>query len=253
MRFKDFEQKMREFECQTMKVPPDNWIVLHVDGDNFHIWTVEQNIERPFSFEFRKMMNGISGYLMSNMNGLFSYNQSDEMSILLHNKTDYFNRSVPKLISKSVALASARATFINEAETKFATHLYALPTVATVIDYYRWRLSDAVRNSLNMAVYWTLRDVDNLSPAVATKQMEHKTIAWKNEYLFSKGINFNDLEEWKRRGNMFYWKEEERKGYNIQKQEEVMVSRRVLIEASPPRDERVAFVKFLTDYINNLI
>ena len=50
---------------------------------------------------------------------------------------------------------------------------------------------------------------------------EGKTIAFKNELLFSRNINFNDLPNWQKRGVGLYYSSYEKKGYNPVKDEEV--------------------------------
>lgn len=251
MKFKDFDKFMRQFECLSMEAPFRNWIVLHVDGDNFHRWTKKQNLERPFDSRLREYLDEISYRIMMDMNGIFTLHQSDEMSVLLSNTSDYLGRSIPKLISKSVAIATSVGTLLTGVETKFATRVFTLPTLDSVIDYYRWRLADAVRNSLNMCVYWTLRDRDEVSGKVAARIMDGKNIAWKNEYLFKHGINFDALDGWMKRGHMLYWIRVENTILNSYTEKFENVERRELIIESPHKDERVVFTGFLRDYIEN--
>lgn len=39
-------------------------------------------------------------------------------------------------------------------------------------------------------------------------------VSQKNEYLFQRGINFNELPNWQKRGIGIYWEKYEKKGYN---------------------------------------
>lgn len=39
-------------------------------------------------------------------------------------------------------------------------------------------------------------------------------VSQKNECLFQKGINFNELPNWQKRGIGIYWEKYEKKGYN---------------------------------------
>ena len=80
-----------------------------------------------------------------------------------------------------------------------------------VIDYFRWRNEDANRNALNAWCYWTLRK-ENKTKVQATKAINGLTTADKNELLFQRGINYNDLPLWQKRGVSFYWKTIERNG-----------------------------------------
>ena len=50
----------------------------------------------------------------------------------------------------------------------------------------------------------------------------------KNELLFERGINYNDLPLWQKRGIGVYFLDEERKGVNPKTKEETVCVRRVL-------------------------
>jgi tRNA(His) guanylyltransferase len=252
MKLLDFDRLMRNFECASMTVPFRNWIVLHVDGDNFHKWTAEQKLERPFDVRLRDTFDEIAAHIMSNMEGVFAMHQSDEISVLIPCWSNYLKREVPKLISKSVALASSRMTMLSYVETMFATHIYALPTIESVLDYYRWRFEDALRNSLNMCVYWALRDIDGLSGNQAAGMMHQKSILWKNEYLFRNGINFSKVDGWAKRGRILYWAYEKMDAVNRATGEPTEVERRNLV-IGVPICVRENYIGFLREYVNDCI
>ena len=71
--------------------------------------------------------------------------------------------------------------------------------------YIRWRQEDAHRNSLNAHCYWMLRK-EGVSELAATQKLEGKSISFKNELLFSRGINYDKLPAWQKRG-IGLWKE----------------------------------------------
>jgi tRNA(His) 5'-end guanylyltransferase len=52
--------------------------------------------------------------------------------------------------------------------------------------------------------------------------------AEKNEYLFQNGINFNELQNWQKRGIGIYWEEYEKDAVNKKTGEAVKTSRRRL-------------------------
>ena len=95
-----------------------------------------------------------------------------------------------------------------------------LPNLECVRDYFSWRQEDAHRNSLNAHCYWLLRR-EGMSPREATREIEGRTVAFKNELLFSRNINFNDLPNWQKRGVGLYYSSYEKKGYNPVKDETV--------------------------------
>src|SRR5262249_6355240 len=82
-----------------------------------------------------------------------------------------------------------------------------------VSDYFRWRQADAARCALNGWCYWTLRKA-GAGVAEATKVLQGKNAAFKNELLFQRGINFNDVPHWQRRGTGLYWRQEPHVGHD---------------------------------------
>ena len=86
-----------------------------------------------------------------------------------------------------------------------------------VIDYFLWRQEDAHRNSLNAWCYWTLRK-QGFTKRQATQELEGKSIAYKNELLFSYGINYQNLPSWQKRGIGIYRHNVVKEGYNPLKQ-----------------------------------
>lgn len=63
----------------------------------------------------------------------------------------------------------------------------------------------------------------------ATAMLEGKSVAFKNELLFQKGINYNDLPNWQKRGIGVYFQDVEKEGYNPMTKTEVQTTRRELI------------------------
>lgn len=94
-------------------------------------------------------------------------------------------------------------------------------------DYFRWRQEDASRNALNSHCYWLLRK-EGLSVSAASQQLKGASVSDKNELLFSRGINYNDLLLWQKRGVGLYYREEQRQGYNPQTQKATTYMRHAL-------------------------
>ena len=77
--------------------------------------------------------------------------------------------------------------------------------------------------------------------AAATSQLEGKCIAYKNELLFSRGINFDKLPSWQKRGIGVYWADVEKAGYNpVTKQEVTTVRRKLEVDYELPLGARYA-------------
>lgn len=105
--------------------------------------------------------------------------------------------------------ASAKFSLLYGDLGVFDCRISELPSKEKVIDYFRWRNEDACRNALNAWCYWTLRKEGQKE---ATKAIEGVSVADKNELLFQRGINFNDLPLWQKRGIGFYWETFDREG-----------------------------------------
>ena len=90
--------------------------------------------------------------------------------------------------------------------------------------WYSYIQEYAHRNSLNAHCYWMLRKQGE-SPQKATKAMEGKSNAEKNELLFSGNINYNQLPSWQKRGLGLYYKTYEKTGYDPIRQENVACAR----------------------------
>lgn len=85
-------QTLKE-KCETMKastnyvIKPDTYVVLHLDGRSFS-HRIKKVFQRPFDEKFVCAMDDTMKYLMANIQGaLIAYAQSDEISIVLSDKT----------------------------------------------------------------------------------------------------------------------------------------------------------------------
>ncbi len=114
------------------------------------------------------------------------------------------------------------------------------------MDYFRWRHEDAHRNALSAHCYWRLRS-EGISARDATRELDGLGVSDKNELLFQRGINFNDLPAWHRRGVGLYWETYEKAGRNPKSGEaSSVVRRRIKVDAELPMgDEYGEFVRNL--------
>lgn len=230
MKFDDLDKKMRRYE-QSLDVCilPELYLVARIDGRAFHTLTKEGGrFEAPFDVKFRDYMAGTVEHLMQcGFNVVYGYTESDEISLLFHPDEQSFGRKTRKLNSILASEAGAAFTHLYGNIAAFDCRLIPLPRRDLVRDYFRWRQEDANRNALNAHCYWLLRK-EGKSPTEATEPLEGKSIAWKNEFLFEHGINYNDLPSWQKRGMGFWWETYEKEGENPLTGEKAVVTRKRL-------------------------
>ena len=125
--------------------------------------------------------------------------------------------------------------------------LVPLPTIEKVQDYFLWRQEDAHRNALNVHCYWMLRG-EGMDARTANDMLEGKSISFKNELLFSRGINFDKLPSWQKRGIGVYWADVEKTGFNpITKQEVTAIRRGLEVDYELPLGEKYA--QYITAFL----
>lgn len=215
MKFSELDEKMRVYETISDRcVLPGIYMVARLDGRHFHTLTKESgDFEAPFDEKFRDLMVNTTIHLMkeSGFNFIYGYTESDEISLLFLLESEDFGRKTRKLNSILAGEASAKFSLLYGKLGAFDCRISELPQKENVVDYFRWRNEDANRNALNAWCYWTLRKEDQ-DKKQATKAIEGLSTADKNELLFQRGINYNDLPLWQKRGVGFYWKTIERNG-----------------------------------------
>ncbi|UBV45358.1 hypothetical protein LAJ19_19675 (plasmid) [Deinococcus taeanensis] len=239
-----FEARLRALEYyHNLKIVPGAWVVLRVDGRGFSRFTQER-FDKPFDDRFGRLMVTTAQALLEEFQGIYAYTESDEISVLFPPSWTMFDREVEKLVSLSAATASATFTLACGERATFDSRVWIGVTEQDVLDYFRWRQSDATRCALNGWAYWTLRQ-EGASVAEATQTLERQTTAFKNELLYQRGINFNELPAWQRRGVGLYWETYDKEGMNPLTGQRVLAQRRrVKVDRDlPMKDEYSAFLQ----------
>ena len=230
MKFDEFDKKMRVYEeSLDQYILPDMYIVARLDGRSFTNLTKRIcNFEAPFDTKFRDLMVDTVKVLMEcGFRIVYGYTESDEISLLFHPDDNTFGRKVRKLNTTLAGEASAAFSLALGRTATFDCRIVPLPNKDRVADYFVWRQEDSHRNSLNAHCYWALRK-EGEDQNLATMELEGKSVAYKNELLFQKGINYNDLPSWQKRGIGVYFQDVAKEGYNPVKDEKVMTQRREL-------------------------
>lgn len=222
-RMKGYENISRTY--LTRRVP----VIIRLDGKAFHTFT--RGLEKPFDFTLMKVMQLTMQYLCANIQGcVFGYTQSDEITMILTDyatiKTDaWFGYNVQKMASvsasmatmefnrlfrkefedavlgwnpdrKDLALLEDRLAKLQEKQFTacFDARCFSIP-VDEVCNCLIWRQQDATRNSIE---------------AVGQANFSHKQLMGKScneiqDMLFKeKGINWNDLPTYCKRGSACY-------------------------------------------------
>lgn len=216
MNFDELDKKMRVYEQSLNQVLlPELYLTARLDGRSFTRLTKEVcQFKAPFDERFRDMMVKTVQHLMNcGFRVIYGFTESDEISLLFHPEENTFGRKVRKYNSILAGEASAAFSVLLGQPVAFDCRVIPLPTVERVQDYFQWRQEDAHRNALNAHCYWMLRK-EGQSVQEATKCLEGRSVAFKNELLFSRGINFDSLPSWQKRGIGVYWNTIEKDGFN---------------------------------------
>jgi hypothetical protein len=115
MKFDELDERMRVFEtAHDLCVLPGIWMVARLDGKRFTRLTKEvHQFEAPFDPKFRDMMLDTVEYLMNcGFKVIYGYKESDEISLLLSQNEDRYNRKLRKLISILAGEASAKFSLL---------------------------------------------------------------------------------------------------------------------------------------------
>lgn len=230
MKFDDLDKKMRVYETLSdTRILPDIYMVARIDGRSFTRLTKEvHQFEAPYDIKFRDIMIETVRHLMDcGFKITYGYTQSDEISLLFDFDDDTFQRKERKLNSVLAGEASAKFSLLLGDVGAFDARISQLPTKELVVDYFRWRNEDAHRNAINSHCYWSLRK-EGRSPNEAAEYLLGKSVSDKNEFLFQKGVNFNDLPTWQKRGIGIYWEEYEKAATNYKTGEAAIALRKRL-------------------------
>jgi len=177
-------------------------VIIRLDGKAFHTFT--KGCQKPFDVKIIKSMEETCKYLVENIQGCkMGYVQSDEISLLLTdydklNTDAYFDYNIQKICSISASMASVNFT-ISYGNMKgfyqpahFDSRCFNIPK-EEVINYFRWRYQDWLRNSIQMLA----------QSLYSHKELHGKKTPDLHDLCFQKGKNWNDLEPQFKNGTLF--------------------------------------------------
>lgn len=247
MDFEELQTRMRRGEAfHQLRVLDGLWIILRIDGRNFSRFT-RTNFQKPFDELFHQAMVGAAQRLLLEFSALYVYTQSDEISVLLGPSFSLFDREVEKLISLSASTAASSLSLSFQKEVQCDSRLWVGVDREAVLDYFQWRLADCSRCCLNGWCYWILRQ-QGATAKQATAQLKGQSFSWKNEFLHSHSINFNEVPLWQRRGSGLYRSTIEKIGFNPMTGQKTSTTRRqVQINTELPMGE--SYRQFLDELL----
>jgi len=203
----NFGDRMKKYEnafriCLPIRMP----LIIRLDGCAFHTYTAK--FEKPFDARLISAMQETCIYLCKEIMGCkLAYWQSDEISLLLTdynqlNSQAWFDKNIQKITSVSASMATAifnREMFARGVVklAHFDSRVVILPP-DEVCNYFLWRQRDAERNSLQ-----------SLAQQHFSQKQLHglKTSQLHDLLMLDKGINWNDIPTYQKRGACVIYKE----------------------------------------------
>lgn len=197
-------------------------VIIRLDGKAFHTFT--RGFDKPFDEDFMAAMQQTMKFLCENIQGcVIGYTQSDEITLVLcdYQKLDtdcWFGYCIQKMVSVAASMATFAFTkglshyacesfdmkkfeIVSRKLLKgafFDARCFNVP-IEEVNNCLLWRQQDATRNSIQ-ALAQSLYSQNELH-GINTKQLQDK--------MFSeKGVNWNDLPVYKKRGSCCVKKDE---------------------------------------------
>lgn len=188
-------------------LPRRTYTILRLDGCHFKTYT--RGLKKPFDNGLSEDIdNAIIAMLPQIQGAVFAYTQSDEISILLtdfatHQTDAWFDSNLQKISSVAASIMTAHfnkerllriGRFIDDvAEEKNVTNIidtqdlayfdcraFTIPDRVEVMNYFRWRQQDCIRNSVSMVAQ------SNFSH----KELHGKSQSMMHEMLHRKGVNW---------------------------------------------------------------
>ncbi len=199
-RMKDrYETRTRYF------LPRRTFTILRLDGKAFHTYT--RGLKKPFDSELSEDIdNAIIDMLPEIQGAVFAYTQSDEISILLTDfatpQTDaWFDGNIQKISSVAASIITAQfnklrierciSYWVDKYDypdsdellkliAYFDCRAFTIPDRVEVMNYFRWRQQDCIRNSVSMVAQANF----------SHKELHGKSQSDMHEMLHQKGVNW---------------------------------------------------------------
>ncbi|VUZ53723.1 unnamed protein product [Hymenolepis diminuta] len=173
---------VRGFEAEVPCLP-NTWIVVRLDGQNFHAFTERHCFAKPNDERALRLACASARSVMRRHGDIIlAYGQSDEFSFVFRRSTDSFNRRPSKLMTTVASLFASAYVFEWSnymTDTKllyppaFDARVVLYPTTKNLRDYLAWRQVDCHINNLYNTCFWNLVQRGGLTPSDAEKRLCH--------------------------------------------------------------------------------
>ena len=205
---------VKHFELPDVLLP-STWLVVRVDGNNFHALSHSQQWTKPNDIRQLRLMNAAAQRVMSDYSDIvLSMGMSDEYSFVLPPASTLYNRRRDKLVSSLTSLFTSAYALLYPSffpsllpyPPHFDGRIIAYPSDEHLRHYLCWRQVDVHVNNLYNTAYWALRQRLQLSAAQAHARLDGTDSAAKHEMLWKDfGVNYNDEDAAFRKGSIILW------------------------------------------------
>lgn len=236
-------QVLKELEQEyRMYLPKNSYAVIRVDGKGFSKYT--KNLVKPFDLGFTADMRETAKYLCENVDGAeFAYTQSDEISVVFSDLAGeetqwWYGGQVQKLVSVTAALATAKFNALrgDGALALFDARVHHLDGAEGVLDYIRWRQTDARKNSVGMLTshYFSHKQLQSVPTGARVGMLK-----------VEKGVLWEDLDQSLQQGSWVHREVRNRSTTFTRNgvEETIDFQRREWIVEDAPRFDSVAAIK----------
>jgi len=207
---------IKAFESRD-EIIPDVFFAVRVDGRVFRKFAERHGLEKPVDERLVTLLNETASHVMQAFSGQvgIAYGHSDEYSFIFRRDATIFGRRTSKLLSVTVSLFTSAfvcgwaghlggSTPLRDTPS-FDARLVVLPSFRHVRDYLAWRQVDCHVNCQYNTAFWLLVQKDKLSLDDAHKTLRGTDTGMKNEIMWQRGVNYNNLPQVHRKGTVLVW------------------------------------------------
>ncbi|MBZ3884418.1 putative tRNA(His) guanylyltransferase [Sciurus carolinensis] len=193
---------VRDFEADDTCLP-HCWVVVRLDGRNFHRFAEKHNFAKPNDSRALHLMNKCAQTVMEELEDIvIAYGQSDEYSFVFRRKSNWFKRRASYVFYWQDYFEDQPLLY----PPGFDGRVVVYPSNQTLKDYLSWRQADCHINNLYNTVFWALIQQSGLTPVQAQERLQGTLAADKNEILFSEfNTNYNNEPLMYRKGTVLIW------------------------------------------------